>query len=877
MKKIIFSLVVAAICFSCVEKHFLIDHEYCNNVNAKFSERMEFAKNRADKLFNVFESELTAEESEALKFLYAYMPLCDLADYEGEFFLKMVQYSFKAKETFKWGSSVPEEVFRHFVLPYRVNNENLDSARIVFFKELKDRIIDMDIEEAALEVNHWCHEKVNYKSSDIRTSGPLSTVRTSHGRCGEESTFTVTALRSVGIPARQVYTPRWAHCDDNHAWVEVWINGTWKYLGACEPEPKLNMGWFTESARRAMLVHTKVFGDYSGNDEVVKKSANFTEINVISNYAETKKIFVKAVDENGSAIEKASVDFGLYNYAEFYPIATKETSTEGFTYLTTGLGDLLIWVNKDDVYAYEKISVANTDTVILQLTTKHKEIIEIDYDIYPPIEKEPLTIDDDLKEANDLRLKLEDEIRERYRTTFIDSTAINQFAIERELNFDETRKYLKMSEGNWEEIKSFIANTGPELKIHGFALLGAISEKDFRDTKANILSEHLINTMSLFEPANYKNNSTFYNYVLNPRIKNEKLVTYRKYLYNAFSELISVDRAKTIEALVAWINENISISESENYYSLPITPVGVYDLRISNMESRNVFVVAAARSIGIPARLEPAMKTPQFFDGEDWRKITFESDVLEKSETGYLSIISGGKAKDADPKYWIDFTYGKYEEGIYKTADYDDIVPLSKLPRKISADVGQYRVVTGTRRPNGSVLSRIKYFTIESNKTTNITLDYREYEKKNEIFGRLSVTSVLKKENLLSEIKNLFNREFLILGWLEPDKEPTKHALNDLKSLKENFEKWGGNLVFIVPDEKKTASFDEELKIGLPSNTEFWEDKNNQTLRFVSAEVGMQESISYPLIIVINKKGEILFKTAGYKIGIGRQLLEIIN
>lgn len=59
---------------------------------------------------------------------------------------------------------------------------------------------------------------------------------------GEESTFLVAALRSVGIPARQVYTPRWAHTDDNHAWVEAWADGKWYFLGACEPEPVLISG-----------------------------------------------------------------------------------------------------------------------------------------------------------------------------------------------------------------------------------------------------------------------------------------------------------------------------------------------------------------------------------------------------------------------------------------------------------------------------------------------------------------------------------------------------------------------------------------------------------------------------------------------------------
>ena len=69
-----------------------------------------------------------------------------------------------------WGRTIPEELFRHFVLPVRVNNESLDSARVVFYKELKDRVKSLSLYDAILEVNHWCHEKAIYTPSDSRTS-----------------------------------------------------------------------------------------------------------------------------------------------------------------------------------------------------------------------------------------------------------------------------------------------------------------------------------------------------------------------------------------------------------------------------------------------------------------------------------------------------------------------------------------------------------------------------------------------------------------------------------------------------------------------------------------------------------------------------------
>ena len=157
--------------------------------------------------FDVFEN-LSGSRLQAMQFLYAYMPLPDIADYSADFHLQNVDYALKARAEMPWGKQVPVREFMHFVLPVRVNNENMDSSRAVFYNELKERVQDLTMREAVLEVNHWCHEKVTYTPSDIRTSSPLATVRTAYGRCGEESTFTVAALRAVGIPARQVYTPR---------------------------------------------------------------------------------------------------------------------------------------------------------------------------------------------------------------------------------------------------------------------------------------------------------------------------------------------------------------------------------------------------------------------------------------------------------------------------------------------------------------------------------------------------------------------------------------------------------------------------------------------------------------------------------------------
>ena len=336
--KILSVLLIFVLFASCTKEKALIQNqERLADIQHMLTVQKALTAKSQTPIWNIFDQKLSAEEKQALEFIYAYAPLSDLADYQPEFFLKNVQYSLKARAEMPWGKTIPEEEFLHFVLPLRVNNENLDNFREVMYSEITNRVKGMDMKQAALEINHWCHEKVNYRGTDSRTSAPLSTVKKTFGRCGEESTFTVTALRTAGIPARQVYTPRWAHSDDNHAWVEVWIDGKWHYLGACEPDVDLDMGWFDEPAKRVMLVHTRAYGKYFGAEEVLTPEERFSELNLTSHYATTKKVTISVKNQDGSPADSAKVEFQLYNYAEYYPIATGFTNQQGFSSLTTGM------------------------------------------------------------------------------------------------------------------------------------------------------------------------------------------------------------------------------------------------------------------------------------------------------------------------------------------------------------------------------------------------------------------------------------------------------------------------------------------------------------------------------------------------------------
>ncbi|MDM8158302.1 transglutaminase domain-containing protein [Labilibaculum sp. K2S] len=876
MRKISILLLSLILFWGCSNVHFIQDNAVRAKVSKRFEERKEFASNRSDELFSVFQENITTEENEALQFLYAYMPLCDLADYNGDFFLKQVKASFEARESFEWGKKVPDELFRHFVLPYRVNNENLDSARWVFLKELKPILKGMSMKEAVLEVNHWCHEKVNYAPTDIRTSGPLSIVRTSWGRCGEESTFTVTALRSVGIPARQVYTPRWAHSDDNHAWVEVWTDGKWSYLGACEPEPDLNMGWFTEPARRAMLVHTKVFGDFEGDYEVVKRSDNFTEINVVENYADVKKVYVQVVDQLGNSVENAKVDFGLYNYAEFYPIASKNTDSDGISFLTTGLGDLLIWASKEGEYAGRKISVSQTDTLRLELGRGFYGEQITDLNMVPPVEQNPYSVDESKKKQNDMRLSYEDSIRMQYRTTFIDSITACKLADEKSLDAGMIWNSFKKSQGNWKEIQKFVESISGGNGAIAVDLLNLITDKDLRDTRSEILEDHLSNTIGKYKLEDYSSKELYLKCVLNPRISNEWLIAYRGYLQKAFQDKFTGDRSDIVEQIKQWILDEIQITEVENYYNLPISPKGVYELRISNAESRDVFFVALCRSLGIPSRLEPAEKTPQYFDGKEWLNIYFEKQIVNQPITGFVML--NNTAKDFDPAYYMHFTIGKLNNGIYESLDYGWDSKLSDLPSKLELEVGKYRLVTGKRGADGTVYAHLNHFGVLKDQTTKIDLVFRDPMAENKVLGHLDTKlKVFSDKGKEVTLKSLEKQDAIVLMWLEPGKEPTRHLMEEFKEVKKKYKEWDGNIIVLQAEEIDKENFSEGFFSNMPSNYKLYKDNSNELLIQAKKELGISGKIEKPLILMLNPAGDIKFASRGYKIGIHEHLLKVLE
>ena len=866
------------------ETHFMKDKAYREAVQADFTARLE----QTDAVFSPFDKTGTAlnngellspEEHEALEFLYAYMPLADAVDYPASYYLDQVRATFRIRKEMGW--KVPEREFRHFVLPIRVNNENLDTARVAFNREIAPRVKGLSMKEAILEVNHWCHEKMTYQPSDARTSSPLASLMNALGRCGEESTFCVAALRSVGIPARQVYTPRWAHTDDNHAWVEAWADGQWHFIGACEPEPVLDLGWFNAPASRAMLMHTKVFGRYDGPEEVVLESPNYTEVNLIDHYATTARADFRVVDAAGKPVEGARVDFCIYNYAEFYPAVSKYTDADGRTFLSSGLGDLLVWASKDGAYGYAKCSFGKDKDVTVTLG----QVPEKDaFDIVPPPENVRLPeVTPAQRAENDRRFAYEDSLRHAYEATF--PTHEEALAFTQEHGYGHHMVFpIEWSRGNWRTIEAFMSMADDHERVEHLFL--TLSRKDFHDITLPILMD------------SYNDRDA----ILGPRVENEFLSPYKS-LFEPYGQL---DDLITPQDVVTYVRSNITVLDDPKAWSIPMSPFGVFETEMADPRSRDIFFVALARYRGIDAQKDPVTGKVQYRIDKEWLDVDFDgAGPAVAAPKGTLRLSYTPDKVVDNPKYYSHFSLSKIENGRPRLLEFDEeevdmgggMDWAHVFKKGYPLEEGRYLLVSGNRLSSGSVPVSMVFLDVVAGKETVCDLVLRASENEVPVIGsfdaetKFTPVAFAKTEDgdvLSNEAKepasllSACGRGHYALAILEPGKEPTNHVLRDLAAAREKLEAWGRPIVLLCSSDAAMHRLQVEMSEGrygtLPSTIVLGLDAGGSVQKGIEQgmKVGPASNAGaptrLPLVILADSFNRVFFLSEGYTIGLGEQL-----
>ena len=883
----------------------------------------------------------------ALQYLYIAMPLSDRVSYPFETYLDYAIRGVHLRENRSYVQALPEELFFPYVLFHRVNEEEILPCRSLFGEQIElwlregrealfqeanedftleqkaeniqnkavdkplykaldsalDTTLDKVLEitpELIKDINYWCSREGTYKSTDNRTLSALMFYKRGYGRCGEESVFAVNAMRSMGIPCRQIYAPRWAHCEDNHAWIEVYVGGNWQFLGACEPMEHLNIGWFNAAASRAMLIHSRFFGEdifesfskvesmdehsivsQEGNnvsknyekienksfpkEELLGKEGIVTELNQISRYAESKKISISVLDCKGYPVSDAMVSLVLLNTGEFYPIARLKSDAEGRILFHTGLGTLLLEVQHEKGNASELIDTREEDSFSLYLSLEEKEEKWRDLDFFAPVdsEKNPNTETEEDKARGKKRLSLCKEVLKQ-----------------------KIKAYQNPA------IVSFLQHSDRERREE---FLHVLSEKDLSDVSLEVLED------SYFEDGHFKGDmqdggfentpeytedlkKLVFSYLMNPRVDEEILRPYRNIVLTSFSNQEKEAFRKDPKEIQKWIQKEIKSYPNKERRSVITPPAACLIGRVGNSLSQAILFVAIARSLGIPARLRKSDKVMEF-----WEKTRNQFIPVLEEERESCTILFR-KNTEENLQYGQHWTLAREIAGEYKTLDLRDQVFLQNS-LEISAVPEKYKIITENRLPNGNIQGADYVFSLKEGERKEIEVYYREAELKDMLERLLLPDFTLEKEDgrrenslyMLQKTEypkgNLVQRgKRAIFFWLEPGAEPTEHILNEILEQKERFSLISERMNFVIrtPKEEKDPLFQKVRQALTKCNLYF--DKENQDV-FLARRMYVEPS-SYPFILFTEGDKEQvygIYAVSGYQVGTGDMLLRIME
>ena len=866
------------------------------------------------------------EEALLIKFFYGTMPLRDAGEYPFEIFLSYVRHGLWLRKTMDWCKRLPEDLFVHDVLYYRINSEDISDCRSFFYEQLKDRIAGLDEYQAAVEINYWCVEHATYEMADDRTAGPMTMYRSGKGRCGEESTFTVTALRSVGLAARQVYTPRWAHCDDNHAWVEVWVNGEWHFLGACEPEEKLDRGWFTGPAGQALLIHSRTFGDYAAGkrEEVIGRDGAVVCHNVTASYTKTRKLRIQVRKQDNTPAAHAQVSVEILNMAEYFPAAVLETDEQGETSIRLGLGDIRLQARSEGKFverycnlAEDGVGAADADCAVT-LVLKDSEAGMKDAlsgvsacgwhfaKLCAP--KEVVVRESVLSEEEVSRgtRRLADAVK--LREERFDQLTRHAIAVH-----PEEEERMRVAGENAEELTAFLEkDDNPDRK----KLLDSLTKKDNKDLRAEVLEDHLSAKRGSWPEDIHVQD------LLCPRIWLEEIGAYRSYICSVLTAQEQEAFASNPELIWNYVNQNITDIPEEEYDTLCASPIGCLKLKMGSAVSRTILFIAICRSLNIPARLDKSLMLPEY-----WADGAFHVPVSRAQASKGTLLL-----RNIPGKEWIyaqHWTLGRLEKDHFVTMNHAGLV-FEKETLELLLPVGIYRLIAVKRLLNGDQEAAELLFAIEKEKQTELYMpDFektdgvmpweknsvpdesqscRKLQNKNNSL-REEIQSCLLRDILLqradgtlSSLEKLVSGKRSILAFLEIGAEPTEHVLNEVlaleKSAKGNSKGIGCQLLFVLRQEKdlQHKTLQEVLALDAGSEIEILYDISggasdaNAAPRTATGDTasgtlcGWQETAKrmrlaekLPVLAAVRPDGTGIYGSCGYHVGSVELMVRILK
>ncbi len=142
------------------------------------------------------------------------------------------------------------------------------------------------------------------------------------------------------------------------------------------------------------------------------------------------------------------------------------------------------------------------------------------------------------------------------------------------------------------------------------------------------------------------------------------------------------------------------------------------------------------------------------------------------------------------------------------------------------------------------------------------------------VIGRIGNTEYFFK--MMTGNVGTLDKKGTILAWLDPEKEPSRHFIDDLVQNKKVLENWNGSILLLFRTEKDKDIFVKKNSTVLPSKTKPLITANRSLEDFLKI-IQKKTVLNLPVVTFINPANEVIYFSEGYKIGIIDEILSYLH
>ena len=151
----------------------------------------------------------------------------DIFCIKADYLIHHINAAFALRETCSWLQNVPFDVFLEYILPYRLEHENLDfwlDSLKILPEELNEMRYKEDINRSVLDLDRHVHLKMPTAFYDEQLIKNMV-----YSNCYDEARRDVFLKRAKGIPAAIDFIPYYPHRNGYHHWETIVSSGV-KYI-----------------------------------------------------------------------------------------------------------------------------------------------------------------------------------------------------------------------------------------------------------------------------------------------------------------------------------------------------------------------------------------------------------------------------------------------------------------------------------------------------------------------------------------------------------------------------------------------------------------------------------------------------------------------